>query len=271
VELRIYDADHKQVRHVSSEAEREAKRAPLPVAQRWFPAPQRLEASAGMHRFLWNLAWGTSGVAESDEPDDGEGDVPRGPRVAPGKYTLKLEVDGKKAAPETLVVVMDPRSPASQTELEQQFDISYRIFADSLESRRALAEIGSVQAQLSKMTSEASARNGEIDKRAQDLAATIDAVLEGSSQLPEKFMGLNQANTELTAALHVAESSDRTTPSQALAVYAEAHKASSARVAEWTKIKQGPLGDLNQRLKAQRRAPIAIAEIEREVYYLMTR
>jgi hypothetical protein len=166
---------------------------------------------------------------------------------------------------------MDPRSPASQTELQQQFDISYRIFVDSLDSRRALAEIGSVQAQLSKMTSEASARNGEIDKRAQDLAATIDAVLEGSSQLPEKFMGLNQANTELTAALHVAESSDRTTPSQALAVYAEAHKASSARVAEWTKIKQGPLGDLNQRLKAQRRAPIAIAEIEREVYYLMTR
>jgi len=271
VELRIYDADHKQVRHVSSEAEREAKRAPLPVAQRWFPAPQRLEASAGMHRFLWNLAWGTSGVTESDEPDDGEGDIPRGPRVAPGDYMLELEVDGKKAAPETLVVVMDPRSPASQTELQQQFDISYRIFVDSLDSRRALAEIGSVQAQLSKMTSEASARNGEIDKRAQDLAATIDAVLEGSSQLPEKFMGLNQANTELTAALHVAESSDRTTPSQALAVYAEAHKASSARVAEWTRIKQGPLGDLNQRLKAQRRAPIAIAEIEREVYYLMTR
>lgn len=271
VELRIYDADHKQVRHISSEVEREAKRAPLPVAQRWFPAPQRLEASAGMHRFLWNLAWGTSGVAESDEPDDGEGDIPRGPRVAPGKYTLELEVDGKKAAQETLVVVMDPRSPASQTELQQQFDISYRIFVDSLESRRALAEIGSVQAQLSEMTSEASVRNGEIDKRAQELAATIDAVLEGGSQLPEKFMGLNQANTELTAALHVAESSDRTIPAQALAVYAEAHKASSARVAEWTKIKQGPLVDLNQRLKAQRRTPIAIAEIEREVYYLMTR
>jgi photosystem II stability/assembly factor-like uncharacterized protein len=271
VELRIYDADHKQVRHVSSEVEREAKRAPLPVAQRWFPAPQRLEASAGMHRFLWNLAWGTSGVAESDEPDDGEGDVPRGPRVAPGKYTLELEVDGKKAAQETLVVVMDPRSPASLTELQQQFDISYKIFVDSLETRRALAEIGSVQAQLSKMASEASVRNGELDKRTQDLAATIDAVLEGSSQLTEKLMGLNQANTELTAALHVAESSDRTTPSQALAVYAEAHKASSARVAEWAKIKQGPLVDLNQRLKAQRRAPIAIAEIEREVYYLMTR
>ena len=166
---------------------------------------------------------------------------------------------------------MDPRSPASQTELQQQFDISYRIFVDSLKSRRALAEIGSVQAQLSKMTAEAGGRDGELEKKARDLATAIDAVLAGSSQLPEKSMGLNEANAELTAALHVAESSDRTTPSQALAVYAEARKASSAQVAEWTTLKHGLLPDLNQRLKAQSRAPIAIAEIEREVYYLMTR
>ena len=271
VELRIENADRKQVRHVSSDIAPEATHPPLPIAERWFPAPQRLETSAGMHRFLWNLAWGTSGVAESDEPDDGEGDVPRGPRVAPGKYTLELEVDGKKAAPETLVVVMDPRSPASQTDLQQQFDISYRIFADSLESRRALAEIGSVQEQLSKVTSEASAGDGDLEKIARDLATAIDAVLAGNSQLPEKSVGLNQANMELTAALHVAESSDRATPSQALAVYAEAHTASAARVAEWKTLKQGPLADLNQRLKAQHHAPIAIAEIEREVYYLMTR
>jgi hypothetical protein len=224
-----------------------------------------------MHRFLWNLAWGTSGVADNDEPDDGEGDVPRGPRVPPDKYTLELEVDGKKSAPQTFVVVMDPRSPASQAELQQQFDISYRIFADSLESRRALAEIGSVQEQLSNVTSEASRRNSDLEKKARDLATAIDAVLAGNSQLPENSMGLNQANTELTAALHVAESSDRTIPSQALVVYTEAHKASSARVAEWTTLKQGPLADLNRQLKAQHHAPIAIAEIEREVYYLMTR
>ena len=134
-----------------------------------------------------------------------------------------------------------------------------------------LDRIDSVQEQLSKVTSEASRGNSDLEKKARDLATAIDAVLAGNSQSAEKSMGLNQANTELTAALHVAESSDRMTPSQALAVYAEAHKASSARVAEWTTLKQGPLADLNERLKAQHRAPIAIAEIEREVYYLMTR
>jgi hypothetical protein len=84
-------------------------------------------------------------------------------------------------------------------------------------------------------------------------------------------MGLEEANTALTAALHVVESSDRPAPSQALVLYAQAHENSSARVEEWSALKKGPLADLNRRLKAQGATPIAISEIEREVYYLMTR
>jgi len=276
IELRIFDSQHKLVRHVVSEsskeeAAKETKHASLPIAERWFPEPQHLDTSAGMHRFVWNLTWGTSGVVESDEPDDGEGDIPRGPRVAPGKYTLELSVDGKVSAPETLVVVSDPRSPASQAELEKQFDVSYKIFADSLESRRALAEIGSVLGQLSKTLSGKTDAGADLKKQVSDLTAAINALLSGHATSPEKVMGLEEANTALTAALHVAESSDRTVPSQALEVYAQAHQDSAARVMEWNALKQGPLADLNRQLKSQGLTPIAIAEIEREVYYLMTR
>jgi hypothetical protein len=63
--------------------------------------------------------------------------------VPPGKYTLELDVDGKNVAPQVLVVVKDPRSPPSQAELDDQFDVTYKMSADSLQSRRALAEIGS--------------------------------------------------------------------------------------------------------------------------------
>jgi photosystem II stability/assembly factor-like uncharacterized protein len=278
VELSIYDAKHKLVRHVSSEKEsgndsgdksekeREENHASLPIAERWFPVPQHLETEPGMHRFIWNLSWGTSGVAESDDPDDGEGSIPRGPRVAPGSYTLELEVDGKKAAPETLAVVMDPRSPASPTVLQQQFETSYKIFQDSLESRRALAEIGSLEEQLAKIAS-----TPALQKQTADLTTSIHALLDGDPHSTERTIGLEQANTELTSALNVAESSDRATPAQALAVYAEARKASAARVQEWASLKKGALADLNQQLKSQSIPPIAIGEIEREVYYLMTR
>ena len=174
-----------------------------------------------MHRFIWNLAWGTSGVTETDEPDDGEGDIPRGPRVPPGKYTLELDVDGRKAAPEMLLVVKDPRSPASQVELEEQFRAGYKIFAESLDARRALAEIGSVQNQLGKSIAKEIEANAELKKRASDLSAAINRLLSGRPQLPEKTLGLEQANTALTAALHVVESSDRPAPSQALVLYAD--------------------------------------------------
>jgi photosystem II stability/assembly factor-like uncharacterized protein len=271
IELRIYDGNHKLVRHVSSETTGESDHKSLPIAARWFPEPQRLDTGPGMHRFIWNLAWGTSGVSDSDEPDDGNGDVPRGPKVAPGTYTLELEADGRKLPAETLVVVKDPRSPATPEQFQQQFDLSYKIFADSLDSRRALAEIGSVKDQLAKSIAREIAGRADLEKKAADLAASIDTLLSGQTSSAEKRMGLDEANTALTASLHVAESSDRATPSQALELYALAHKASSARVREWAALKQGPLDELNRQLKAQSLTPIAIAEIEREVYYLMTR
>jgi hypothetical protein len=222
-----------------------------------------------MHRFVWNLAWGTSGVTESDEPDDGNGDIPRGPRVAPGVYNLEFEVDGKKISSQALIVVNDPRSSASESDMKQQFDVSYKIFADSLESRRALAEIGSVKEQLSQLIDKKTAGHGDLDKKARDLAVTIEGLLSGRSE--GESMGLNQANAALTAALHVAESSDRTTPSQALVLYSQAREASAKRVQEWAAVKKGSLAELNRQLQTRSLSPIAISEIEQEVYYLMTR
>jgi photosystem II stability/assembly factor-like uncharacterized protein len=271
IELRIYNSQHKVIRHVSSETKNEAKHRSLPIAERWFPEPQHLEVEAGMHRFIWNLAWGTSGVTESDEPDDGEGDIPRGPKVAPGTYTVELQVDGKKTPPETLVVEKDPRSPATPPEFEQQFELSYKIFADSLEARRALAETGSVKAQLTGTIASETADTPELQKRVTALTAAIDALLSGQPSSADIAMGLEVANTALTAALHVTESSDRTAPSQGLELYEEAHKASSARVKEWAALKRGALAELNQQLKAHGLVQVGIAEIEHEVDYLMTR
>ena len=268
VELRIYNAHHELVRKFASSSapEREESHASMPIAERWFPKPQQLATSPGMHRLVWNLAWGSTGVAESDEPDDGEGDIPRGPRIAPGTYTVELEADEKKSPPETLVIVKDPRSPASQAELEEQFKSSYTIFLDSLSARGALAEIGSVKEQLAKLI--ASEANSETADDCRRLTTTIDALVEGTGGGP---LGLDAANQELTSALSVAESADRATPAQALQVYAEAKTASAQRTGEWSAFKKGPLETLNQKLRAKGLAPVAIAEIERDVYYLMTR
>jgi photosystem II stability/assembly factor-like uncharacterized protein len=266
VAIRIYDAHQKLVQQITSAKEHEPDHASEPIAERWFPIPQQLETSPGMHRIVWNLAWGTSGVADNDEPDDGEGDIPRGPRAAPGTYSVELEADGKTFPRESLVIQKDPRSPATQAEFDKLFETNYKIFTASLNCRRALAEIASVKQQLSKIL--AGAGQSDIAGKAKDLSESIDSVTETSDG---KSLGLDAANQELTSSLNMAESADRATPAQALAVFHEAQAASEQRTAQWTAIKKGPLQTFNTQLKAQGLAPIAIAEIEHEVYYLMTR
>jgi hypothetical protein len=234
----------------------------LPIAERWFPVPQRLETSPGHHRFIWNLAWGTSGVEESDEPDDGEGGVPRGPKVAPGTYILELSVDGNTLSSEPLTVTMDPRSKATTADLQQNFATTYGIFSASLQARRALAEIGSVKDQLTKN----SFSNPQTAQQQKALLASMEAITSGAAG----SLGLGQANSELTSALNVAESSDRAIPSQAIQVYTEAKQASTVCIKEWAALKQGPLAQFNQQLTREKLAPIAVSAIEHEVYVLMT-
>ncbi len=262
LELNIYDQDHKLVRHISSAVPAQPSHMDLPIADRWFPVPQRLETALGHHRFVWNLAWGTSGVAETDEPDDGEGDIPRGPKVAPGIYMVELSVDGKPLPAEQLTVTMDPRIKATTTELQQNFATAYKIFLASLQARRALAEIGSVKNQLTSHPFS----NAQIAQQQKALLMSIDAITTGGGG----SLGLDQANSEITSALNAAESSDRAIPSQVTQVYSQASTASALRIKEWTALKQGDLTRFNQQLKNEKLAPIAISAIEHEVYVLMT-
>ena len=262
LELNIYDKDHKLVSHISSALPAQPSHMDLPIANRWFPVPQRLETAPGHHRFIWNLAWGTSGVEERDEPDDGEGSIPRGPKVAPSTYTLELSVDGKPLPAEPLTVTMDPRAKATTTELQRNFATTYEIFSSSLQARRALAEIESVKAQLTKN----SFPIPQIAEQQKALLASIDGITSGAGGA----LGLGQANSEITSALNVAESSDRPIPSQAIAVYTQAKQASALRINQWTALKQGRLADFNQQLTGEKLAPIAISAIEHEVFVLMT-
>jgi photosystem II stability/assembly factor-like uncharacterized protein len=262
VELYFYDSHHGLVRHIGSEPQPAAAHAPLPIAVRWFPKPQRLETGAGMHRVAWTLSWNTSDDVTEDEPDDGEGDVPRPPRVPPGDYTVELRVNGVTVSTVPLVLVKDPRSAASAQQFADQFATGVRIFGDSLACRRALAEIDAVNERLTKaLGAPGGPTNGSA---ATALKKSLDELVEGST-------GLETANAELTSALHVVESSDRPVPAQALAVYDLAHTAAQSKLAQWAALKAGPLARLDRRWQAAGIAPLGVREIEREVDYLMTR
>ncbi len=257
VKLEIFDAQHTLVRSFSSEAPRQSHRPPVPIAERWLAKPQVLDKAAGMHRLVWNLAWGAELGGSGDEE---EYSAPRGPRAAPGDYEIRLTVDGKTLS-QPLHITMDPRSMATPQDLAQQVKLGRQIFGEALESRKTLSAIRTVQKQLSELQPKLQ-QNADV-KASTDVASDeLKAIVSGSSSTD---LGLEKASTGLSAALRVVESSDRPVPAQALELYRESSAAAKQALAKWDDFKSKRLPELNHQLEGASLPPLAVAQIEREI------
>ncbi len=108
-----------------------------------------VNASAGVHRFVWDLAVQAEGAGNRG-----------GPRVPPGQYTARLTVDGQEHE-RTVRVLIDPRvaeDGVTVTDLQEQFMLSLQILAamgdasstiERLEEAMQIAaEGGDIRAQL---------------------------------------------------------------------------------------------------------------------------
>ncbi len=104
VMLEILDASGKTVRRYSSE-DRIPPRDPnsLNVQAVWTPMPESLPATAGMHRWVWDLR--PTPIAAGGARGGGGGGAAM---QQPGFYTVKLTVSGKSYT-QPLVIKPDPR------------------------------------------------------------------------------------------------------------------------------------------------------------------
>ena len=276
VQLEIFDSQQNLVRKFVSN-DRSAgdqssqgtwKHQPLPVAERWFPKPEVLEKTAGMHRFVWNLTWSSTGGPAADE--EAEYRAPSGPKTVPGIYEVRLTVDGKTQT-QPLKIIMDPRSPATAEILAEQLRLGRQIFGETIEARRALAETGSVQKQLAEIEQELTAQNAPLKPALAEVQSAIGKILTNKEHTAGEGAGLQDAYTGLASALRVVENGDRAVPSQAIAVYNESSAQIKARIAEWARFKETRLVQLNQQLREAGLASVAIAEIEQQVEFLKSR
>jgi photosystem II stability/assembly factor-like uncharacterized protein len=252
VKLEIVDTKRNLTRTFSSDSQKEQRRPPLPIAERWFPKAQLLQKSPGMHRFVWDLAWGGGGSVDEDSDYGG----PRAPRAVPGDYEVHLTVDGQTLT-QTLTVAMDPRSPATPDELEQQLKVGRQIYLEAWQARRLLAQVNAVQKQLSDLQAKAKDQ-AALEASVTDAGVALKKML-GGTEGQTQAMGLEAANTGLSAALRVVESGDRTAPAQALELYHEASAALKTADESWNSFKANELSKINDQLKQANLNPIAIA------------
>jgi hypothetical protein len=129
--LEILDSAGALVRRYSSE---DSVMKPLQgtnVPSWWVRPPQRLGTSAGVHRFVWDLHYPYPAGISPDYPISAAPyntvPEPRGPVVLPGRYTVRLSVNGQSFS-QPLVVKMDPRVKTSVADLRLQFSLSKQLF-----------------------------------------------------------------------------------------------------------------------------------------------
>lgn len=268
--MQLLDENGDVLRHFSSADKPTIKRPLLPIAERWFPKPQTLKTSPGEHRFIWDLSSGGSGT-DVDGEDIDAATIPPGPRVPPGTYTVRLNVDGMSME-RPVQVTMDPRSTATTQVLDQQFTLGGSIYLETLTSRKTMAELESVETQLNELKSKN--KNADLQRELLSALTKLESIKNGTDETvntPEKQIGLADANTGLDVALRVVESGDRPAPAQAIVIFDQMKSAANAQISAWQRFKESDLAKLNAALQRAHQPSVQIAAIEEEVHFAMTR
>src|SRR6185295_12450448 len=104
---------------------------------------EKLEAKAGMNRFVWNLRHANA----EDFPGVILWGSLIGPRAAPGVYQVRLKVGAtEKTVP--LEIKPDPRASATQADYDAQLSFLLSIRDKLTETHRAIKQLRDVREQL---------------------------------------------------------------------------------------------------------------------------
>jgi photosystem II stability/assembly factor-like uncharacterized protein len=262
VTLEILDGGGKLVRKYSSTDKAETLEQIAPkhaIPMYWVREEKALSGKAGMHRFVWNVRYASPASLVHGYPISAIlHDTPLEPLGAwalPGKFTVKLTVDGKSYE-QPLTLKIDPRVKSSTQELAAQFKMQQSAASGMNESFAALAEVQSARAQakvVAKKTSsnETKQKLAEFDRKA---AALEGAAVPGffgtppSGKQPENFSTLNQ---RFGRVLSIADAADGAPTSQTEAASAELQASLTEVLSNWKVVKSNDLGAINGLLEKE--------------------
>ena len=255
VTLEILDSAGKLVRKYSSNDAPYA--TPGELAQQliplyWLKLPQTLPASAGMHRWVWDLRATTPTATRYEYPISAVPHrtprVPQGPLVLPGTYTVRMTA-GSKVFTAPLVIKMDPRVKASTTELAALHTTESKLAGLTSTCAEAALEAHSLREQIAKLTKDAPAGlKASLDQSDKQL----EALLEGKEKSPgsEEVPGLDDiAGEDAGLYSQVGQVDAAPTAAQQKAAL-HANEETEEAMRSWNRWKQGELPKLNGELTA---------------------
>ncbi len=185
------------------------------------PPPPRVANKVGLNMFAWNLRYPDASTFENMIMWAGS---IAGPVALPGPYSVRLNVNGQSYT-QPLMIVKDPRSPATDADLKEQFDFLMRIRDKTSQANDAVKTIRNVKAQLADRAMRMPAGQtaafarvaGDLPSRLSAIEGEIYQVRNRSSQDPLNYP--IKLNNKIAALAGVVGGTDAKPTSQSYTVY----------------------------------------------------
>jgi hypothetical protein len=217
----------------------------LNIPDYWIRPPQVLSTAAGMHRFVWDLHYPPPAALSHSYPISGiHRDTwrePRGPVALPGRYELRLTVDGRTVT-QPLTIRMDPRVRVTPAALAQQFGTARRLAAAMQRDYEALQAVRALRAEIRTL------REGVITGPLADTVAALDRQLAGIESGGRE--SLVRFNGDLASLLDLIDGDDAAPTTQAAQAVGMLEAKLSILLARWEAIHRRDVPRVNARLKA---------------------
>ncbi|HWU78115.1 MAG TPA: hypothetical protein VN043_16575 [Rhodanobacter sp.] len=256
VTLDVLDAQGHTVRSYSSNDKKPMlDPAKLPFAPEWVPQPPRLLATAGMHRFVWDLHYTAPAGIESEQGPA------QGVWVPPGSFSVVLHVDGRSYR-QPLQLLPDPRVKVSVAAMQREFVLARKVEQAQVRSAATSAEAGkllqALDARLPQASAQTHAQIEALMAKAQDLSGVM------LHPDPRNTMGSPPKNTGSLRALSMnlgkleqaVDGADADPGADAQSAWATLSQTLDTTLAGWNQLKQVELPRLNNALKASGRQPV---------------
>jgi hypothetical protein len=255
VKIEILDAQNKVVRTFSntdkpSVAEDELQKQLIPLY--WVRSERQLSAAPGMHRWPWHLRYTAPSSARHEYPIAAVPyDTPRfplGPTALPGKFTVRLTVDGKTlTAP--LTVKMDPRVKVSDADLQEKLQSELKLSSIMDQSNQALSQAASIRAQLDHLgTSSDDALKNAVAEFQKKLNEVVGAP-GGFFAPPSQKLTLNRVNGNASVLYQQIWQVDAAPTSSQAEALSGTERDSATALKQWNEFKERELPGLNRILR----------------------
>ncbi len=248
--IEILDAKGEVIRRFSSdEKPRPPDLARLQVTPDWVAVSQPPSASAGGHRFVWDLHY-----ALPKELVTPSGFRNSGVWAPPGRYTVRLTAAGM-ASTQTLVVAKDPRISASDADLVREFELAREVEVERLRIAAAQRQAEAIRKQLSALRSKAAGGAAEelsaFDKKLESVAGPSGPLtaeeLFGEGGDPNAT--LRRLSTVLSRFQAAVESADAAPTPDALTGWRHHRENVSRTLAAWKEVVEVDSSRLNRALE----------------------